>query len=179
MKRAASCVKPGLIALLIGACVSSATSGQSLPDGFALETVVGGPFIGYPVGFTFLPDGRPLIIEKETGNVRVAAVGSNTSVVFGTLTGIQGDAERGLLGIAVDPAWPERPYLYFMGTYVDGRSHVTMHEVSGDLTDPASTSLRLGDPYLLLDYILNIFPNHKAGTVRFAATMATSARWKT
>jgi glucose/arabinose dehydrogenase len=152
---------------LIGTTVAAQVHAQNLPDGFALESVVGEPFDGSPVGFAFLPDGRILIVEKETGNVRVSAVGSGTSVVVATLSGVASELERGLLGIAIDPSWPQRPYVYLMATYADGKTRVTMHAASGDLSEPTSTDLRLDSPYVLLDYILNIYPNHKGGTLRF------------
>ena len=110
----------GLTGAVIALVSAAGTGAQNLPDGFGLETMVAGPFIGYPVGFTFLPDGRTLIVEKETGNVRIAAVGAGTSVVAATIPGVAGDGERGLLGIAVDPAWPARPYIYLMATYTGG-----------------------------------------------------------
>jgi len=151
------------------ACALAATPArtQSLASGFALETVVGEPFGGLPIGFAFLPDGRILVIEKDSGTVRVAAVGSGTSSAIGALTGLAVDGERGLLGIAVDPAWPQRPYVYLMATYGDGRSRITLHGMSGDLTQPASTDLVLGAPYTVLEYALDVFPNHKGGTLRF------------
>jgi len=156
----------GLTTAVIALVSAAGTRAQNLPDGFGLETMVAGPFIGYPVGFTFLPDGRTLIVEKETGNVRIAAVGAGTSVVATTIPGVAGDGERGLLGIAVDPAWPARPYIYLMATYTGGWMRVTMHTVAGDLTEPTSTNLSFVSTYMLLQ-IVDIFPNHKSGTVRF------------
>jgi len=156
----------GLAVLILSSWITAAATAPSLPDGFALETVVPGPFIGYPVGFAFLPDGRVLIVEKETGNVRVAAAGAGTSVVGATIPAVRGNGERGLLGIAVDPAWPARPYIYLMATYTDGWMRVTMHTLSGDLSQAASTNLTFGSTFVLLQ-IVDVFPNHKSGTLRF------------
>jgi len=166
MHRAALRLQLGLALLTIGAGHAPAVHAQNLPDGFALETVVAAPFVGYPVGFTFLPDGRVLIVEKETGDVRVAAVGAGTSVVCATIPNVRGNGERGLLGVAVDPAWPARPYIYLMATYTDGWMRVTMHTVTGDLTQATSTNLTFSSTYVLLQ-IVDVFPNHKSGTLRF------------
>ena len=139
----------------------------ALPAGFTLETVIGAPFADYPIGFAFLPDGRILVIEKESGNVRLAAVGAGTSVVIARLTGLQTDNERGLLGVAVDPGWPVRPSVYFMATYADQRTRIVLCAASGDLTQPGSTAIALASPYVVVDVITNNFPNHKGGTLRF------------
>jgi glucose/arabinose dehydrogenase len=71
-----------------------------------------------------------------------------------------------LLGVAVDPAWPARPYLYFHSTHTDTTIHITMCGVTGDLTNPFSTNLVLGNPYLLLK-CLDQYEHHNGGTVRF------------
>ena len=99
--------------LVLAACLvtTRATAQPDVPDGFAVESVVLDPFDAAPIGFAFLPDGRALVIEKDTGNVRLAMPGSTTSVVILTIPSLTTDSERGLLGVAVDPAWPARPYV--------------------------------------------------------------------
>ena len=140
---------------------------QTVPTGFALEIVVHQPFVTFPVAFAFLPDGRILLLEKDSGNVRLAAVGSLTSSIIANIPGITGGGERGLLGVAVDPDWPARPYVYFHGTYEDSTIHITMQTASGDLNDPGSTNLSLGSPYVLLRDIRDFYNHHNGGTLRF------------
>jgi glucose/arabinose dehydrogenase len=130
------------------------------------------PFVQAPVGFSFLPDGRILIIEKDSGNVRLARAGTTTSIVIATIPGLTFFGERGLLGIAVDPAWPARPYVYFFGTYTGGNSRVTMYTASGDLSNPTSSQLSLGSPYVLLGDIPDLREHHNAGTLRFGPDAA-------
>ncbi|MFN8179791.1 MAG: PQQ-dependent sugar dehydrogenase [bacterium] len=139
---------------------------QTLPTGFALESVIGPPFGGEPISFTFLPDGRTLLIEKETGNVRLAAVGRNTSVVIYTVPNVSTQIERGLLGVAVDPNWPTRPYIYLSYTRTDSLSILALYRASGDLTTPTSTNLTLGSPYIVVE-TPDVNPYHNAGTIRF------------
>ncbi len=157
------------LALIIAAATTgpSGLQAQSLPTGFALQDVVLEPFVTFPVGFAFLPDGRILLLEKDSGNVRLAAAGANTSAMIATIPGIAGSGERGLLGVAVDPDWPVRPYLYFHGTYTDSTIHITMYTASGALSDPGSTSLTLGSPYVLLRDIRDLYNHHNGGTLRF------------
>lgn len=157
--------RPGL-ALLAIQWVASPCRSQNLPDGFAVQAVVLEPFASLPVGFTFLPDGRILIIEKNSGNVRLAPTGGISSVVIATIPGLTTQSERGLLGVAVDPAWPVRPYVYFQSTHTDTTSHITMYQASGDLTNPASTSVSLGNPYILLKD-RDQYEHHNGGTLRF------------
>lgn len=148
------------------ACICSTAPAQNLPTGFVAQRVVGEPFVNLPVGFALLPDGRTIVIEKNSGHVRVAAVGSTVSSIIGTVPNVTGQGERGLLGVAVDPDWPARPYLYFHSTHTDTTIHLTMYGVSGELSDPSSTNLLLGSPYLLLRF-LDQYEHHNGGTVRF------------
>ena len=153
---------------LVAACPGPAHA-TTVPDGFVHEFLVGEPYGGWPVGFALLPDGRVIIIERETGVARLAAVGSGTSVPILTIPDVESaHVERGLLGVAVDPDWPVRPYVYFDYTAVDSVSKVVRYEASGDLSDPASTALVLADPYVVLDSIEDLFGIHNAGTLRFA-----------
>jgi glucose/arabinose dehydrogenase len=140
--------------------------GQTLPSGFTLEQVVAGPFAGEPSGFAFLPDGRILLLERNSGNVRLAAVGSSTSSIVLTIPDIEFTLERGLLGIAVDPAWPARPYVYVYYTHTTNTGRVAMYTATGDLTDGQSSNLSLGSAYLVLTFT-DATPLHNGGTLRF------------
>ncbi len=143
-------------------------TGSNVPDGFVHEHVVTGPFPNLIVGFDFLPDGRILILEKDTGVVflKRPAFGGVDSVL--TVAGVNADfVERGLLGVAVDPAWPARPDVYFDLTHVSGVTRVVMYEAAGDLSDPQSTALTFGNPFLLLDGIPDQSDIHNSGTLRF------------
>jgi hypothetical protein len=131
------------------------------------EAVATPPFSGSPIGFAFLPDGRILLIEKQ-GRVRIVPVGSliSTSILLVPNVDSLG-GEEGLLGLAVDPDWPTRPYVYFCYTRTDSVTCVTMYTASGQLTNPTSTNLVLADPFHLLTDIPNIDDEHNAGTLRF------------
>jgi glucose/arabinose dehydrogenase len=157
-----------LLLLLLGPRPSLA---YMLPTGFFLDSVVGAPFAGTPVGFAFLPDGRILLIEQFTANVSIAPVGSGTSTVILTVPDVSAppNSESGLLGIAVDPGWPVRPYVYFYYTHTGNVAYLTMYQASGDLTNPASANLTLGSPYFLLTDLPNVVTFHNGGTVRFGS----------
>ena len=163
-------LRPVLPRALILACVALAVGVAAqaviLPDGFVVQPVVLEPFGGPPAGFSFLPDGRVVLVEKS-GGVRLATSGSTTSSLLTTIPGVTSEGERGLLGVAVDPQWPARPYVYFYGTFTDSTAHVTMYTAGGDLTDPASTNLTLASPYLVLNTIRDQYSHHNGGTLRF------------
>lgn len=97
---------------------------QALPSGFALETVASG--LNGGVGFDFAEGGRIFIAEKR-GVVKVFQNGRVQSTPFMDLSGqVNNFHDRGMLGIAVHPQFPERPYVYVLFTYdppeVRGRS---------------------------------------------------------
>ena len=149
------------------AAIGSGARAQSVPPGFVVEHLVGEPFGGQIVGFAHLPDGRALLIERQTGVVRIALPGAATSTSILTIPNVVADfGERGLLGVTVDPAWPARPYVYFYYT-APAACHVTMYEATGDLDDAGSPALALANPFHLLTDIPDVNEIHNAGTVRF------------
>jgi glucose/arabinose dehydrogenase len=86
-------------------------------DGVSLEPWVKGLEVPWPL--IFLPDGRALVSERP-GTIRSIKNGA----VAGTYASVDvsHEGEGGLLGLAADPAFPKRPYIYAMHTYKkDGR----------------------------------------------------------
>jgi glucose/arabinose dehydrogenase len=69
-----------------------------------------------PVAFTFDPDGRIWYVEKTTGEIRIADPGAGTDDLFATAPGVNGEGERGMLGIALHPNYPARPFVYVYAT---------------------------------------------------------------
>jgi len=140
-----------------------------LPTGFQSQLIVAHTFPGDPIAFAPLPDGRFLIIDRNLGNVRLAPVGSGTSVLIHTIPDVQAAGnEQGLLGIAVDPDWPARPYVYFYYTHTGNVAYLTMYTASGDLTIPTSPNITLGSPFFLFTDLPDVNNYHNSGTLRFA-----------
>jgi glucose/arabinose dehydrogenase len=101
--------------LMPAATPAAAQGGFNLPYGFIQEGVVMG--LDLPTSFALAPDGRIFITEKA-GRVRVYQNGELLGEPFIDLTTEVNDAaDRGLMGIAVDPAWPQRPYIYLSFVY--------------------------------------------------------------
>jgi glucose/arabinose dehydrogenase len=139
-----------------------------LPSGFERTRIVGPPFTGDPVGFAPLPDGRFLIIERSSGSVRIASTGGTTAVAVTIPNVVATGAEQGLLGVAVDPDWPTRPYAYFYYDHTSLHCYLTMYTATGDLTNPSSTNLTLVSPFHIFTDLPDANNFHQSGTLRFA-----------
>ncbi len=95
--------------------VGQAAHGVNLPPGFLLENVASG--LTRPVDLEWLPDGRLLIAEKG-GRVRVLDNGVLLPTPFIDISAsVNKSADRGLLGVAAHPDFPNTPWVYLLHTY--------------------------------------------------------------
>jgi glucose/arabinose dehydrogenase/chitodextrinase len=103
------------LALLLGALPAHATVNFAPGvSGFTTDLVAGS--LPFATGIAFAPDGR-IFIALKSGVVRVWD-GSLLPTPFVDLSAQVNDAhDRGLLGIAVHPAFPASPYLYLLFTH--------------------------------------------------------------
>jgi glucose/arabinose dehydrogenase len=69
-----------------------------------------------PVAFTFGPDRQLWYVEKDTGEIRVIDLKTGDDRLFETVGGVNGEGERGMLGIALHPRYPDRPFVYVYAT---------------------------------------------------------------
>lgn len=118
--------------------------------------------LAFPTNMAFLPDGTLLFTEKETGNVRVVAPdGALIDRPFITLPVI-GDAERGLLGIAVHPDFERDPWIYLY--------HSDPRDGLNRLVRVRADGLVAGDqPETLLDGISAVAGYHNGGDLAFGS----------
>ncbi|MFY9344000.1 MAG: PQQ-dependent sugar dehydrogenase [Planctomycetota bacterium] len=98
----------------------AALSAQSPPPGFTWQSLATGLQSG--TAMAFLPDGRLLITERATGNIRVFENGALQAQPWATIAVASGGswAEQGLLGIAVDPGFLANGYVYVFYTDASG-----------------------------------------------------------
>jgi len=159
--------------LVAGAMLGFAAPGWAqfaLPTSFSDDTVCTG--LDQPTGMTLLPDGRLLVVEKVTARVRLIVNGHYAaSDPVLTVPEVEGEIlEQGLLGIAVDPGWPARPYIYVHYTHsASSFIKVSRFTVQGDLGFNASGDLWI-DPASRYDVLADIpdnTPYHNGGTLRF------------
>ncbi|TDW81654.1 glucose/arabinose dehydrogenase [Kribbella pratensis] len=66
--------------------------------------------IEVPWGLAFLPDKSALVAERDSGKIKRIADGQVSEV--GSVDGVKNSSEGGLLGLAVDPGYPGKPYIY-------------------------------------------------------------------
>jgi glucose/arabinose dehydrogenase len=137
-------------------------SQATVPAGFSdvLVTPLGGP-----TAIAFTPDGRRLV-TTQGGTLRVYASGAlvATPVISFDSTVLCSNSERGLLGVAVDPAFATNGFIYLFrtfktsgGTCVNRVSRFTM---SGNTASPATE-------LVLVDNMPSTAGNHNAGDLLF------------
>ncbi|MDX6251254.1 MAG: hypothetical protein QOF10_4614 [Kribbellaceae bacterium] len=107
-----------------------------------------------PWGLAFLPDKSALVAERDSAKLKRIAGGQVTEV--GTVPGVDPSAEGGLLGIAVDPQYPTRPYVY---AYYSSGSDNRIARLT-------YTNNRIGSPEVILQGI-PMSPIHNGGRLRF------------
>jgi len=73
----------------------------------------------YPAGFSFMPDGRIIYLERFTGNIYIYDEFSKDKKFVYKISNIVGGGEDGLLGVAVHPKYPASPYIYVYATRKD------------------------------------------------------------
>src|SRR3954451_8947525 len=91
-------------------------SAASLPSGFSESAVFSG--LRHPTAIRFTRDGRVFVAEQR-GVIKVFdSLKDTTPTVFADLrTEVYNFWDRGLLGIALDPAFPNKPYVYVLYAY--------------------------------------------------------------
>ncbi|MFP2924943.1 PQQ-dependent sugar dehydrogenase [Pyxidicoccus sp. 3LG] len=181
----------------MGARPAASPGASLLPTGFSVEVVVSG--LQLPTTFAALPDGRILIAEKA-GVVRLFKNGALQPTPFIDLRErVNAHHDRGLLGLAVDPAFATNGYVYLLYTYDDDATddagpktaRLARYTAEGDTASPSSEFVLLGR---VVGHSCNDFPrgadcipsdsaSHSVGTIRFApdgtlfATLGDGARF--
>lgn len=101
--------------------------------------------LNFPTNLAVAPDGRIFFGEKETGQIRVVKDGVLLPQPFATLA-VEGDAERGLLGLALDPGFPQRPWVYvYFSDATDGHNRLVRIRADGNVGGAPQTLLRALD----------------------------------
>jgi glucose/arabinose dehydrogenase len=111
---------PVAAAVLIAGAVTASTLGGDEPatsaPGFTDEVVLSG--LKEPLGVAFARDGRVFIAEKRGRVLEFAGLTSRRPRVFADLgRRVFWNGDRGLFGLALDPAFPGRPYVYVLYTF--------------------------------------------------------------
>ena len=100
------------LALLAG----PAAAAPELPSGFHESVVLSE--VPEPTTMRFAPDGRVFVASKSGQILVYEDIEDKTAEVFADLrTEVYDNGDRGLLGLALDPDFPSKPYVYALYTY--------------------------------------------------------------
>ena len=108
-----------LVVLAVAVPVLASPAGApaaTYPLGFSEQTVFSG--LTNPTAIRFSPDGRVFVAEKS-GLIKVfdSLTDSQPDVFADLRTEVHNYWDRGLLGLALDPNFPNSPYVYVLYTY--------------------------------------------------------------
>jgi len=153
--------------ILLAGVVAASTpaAGITLPAGFTDELVA---TVGAPTALAFTPDGR-LLITTQPGQLRVyqnGALAGTAALNLAANGAICSNSERGLLGVAVDPAFAPTINNYVYLYYTFNRAGTCVNRVS---RFTLSTSNVASGETVLVDNIPSTAGNHNAGDVQFGS----------
>ena len=138
--------------------VAALAEGATLPTGFT-ETFTSG--LASPTAMALTPDGRVFVCQQG-GQLRVIKNGVLLPTPFLTVT-VDPDGERGLLGVALDPDFPQNQYVYVYYTTPSPAVHnrLSRFTANGDVAVPGSEMI------LLNLNNLSFATNHNGGALHF------------
>ena len=152
--------------LRVAACMAAwmatvaAPAASTLPPGFTEQLVAGG--LVNPTAMAVAPDGRVFICQQG-GQLRVVKDGALLAAPFVTLT-VNSSGERGLLGVAFDPAFESNRfvYVYYTATTPTIHNRVSRFTAAGDVA-------AAGSEFVLMDLETLGATNHNGGAIHFGA----------
>jgi glucose/arabinose dehydrogenase len=86
------------------------------------QQVAGG--LEFPAAFTFASDGRIFYAERFTGQIRIFDPATSQDTLFFTLPGVATSGEQGVLGIALHPRYPTRPFVFLYYTFTGPQNRI-------------------------------------------------------
>jgi glucose/arabinose dehydrogenase len=131
----------------------------ALPAGFTETQIASG--LSNPTAFSFAPDGR-LFVCQQGGQLRVIKNGTLLSTPFVTVS-VDSSGERGLLGVAFDPAFATNHfvYVYYTVSTTPHFNRVSRFTANGDVAASGSEVL------ILQLENLSSATNHNGGAIHF------------
>jgi glucose/arabinose dehydrogenase len=105
------------LSLVVGFVATSTASAQAAS--YHRETVFGCRPLNpdcWPTAIAFSPSGKIFFVERYTGQIRVFNPDTDSSKHWITLDNVSTSGEQGILGIALDPRWPEKKWVYIYYT---------------------------------------------------------------
>ena len=149
-----------LRAALLALAVFAAPLSAAVPPGFTDVSIAD---VDNPTALAFTPDGR-LLVSQKSGALRIYQDGALLPTAALALAGVCTESERGLLGIAVDPAFASTRHIFLYYTFLKGGTCV--NRVSR-FTLPATNVIDPFTELILIDNVPSPGGNHNGGDVHF------------
>jgi glucose/arabinose dehydrogenase len=149
----------GVATFVVLACAGPAGA-ATVPAGFTETVIASG--LSSPTAMQFAPDGR-LFVCEQGGRLRVIKDGTLLPTPFTTIS-VDSSGERGLLGVAFDPAFLTTPYVYVYYTTTTPTVHnrISRFTANGDVAVP-------GSEVVILELDRLYATNHNGGALAFGA----------
>jgi glucose/arabinose dehydrogenase len=104
-------IAAGIAALTLASSVLVVgTGGPAAAASVSTVKVKGG--LNGPAAFTFTPKGVIVYAERGTGEIRYLNPATDHDRLLMTIPGVNGSGERGALGVALHPRWPQKRFVY-------------------------------------------------------------------
>jgi glucose/arabinose dehydrogenase len=145
--------------ILVACALAEPATAATVPTGFTETVIASG--LADPTAMQFAPDGR-LFVCEQSGRLRVIKDGVLLPTPFTTLT-VDANGERGLLGVAFDPAFLTTPYVY---VYYTARTP-TVHNRISRFTANGDVAVAGSETVLLELDNLSSATNHNGGALAF------------
>ncbi len=143
---------------------------QVVPTDFAEQLMGSG--LDEPTAFVFLPGDRRLVTQRRDGAIRLLSGTSfHASDPAGVIDSVRSAyLEQGLLGMALDPRYPQSPYLYVHYDWSGGLDiRIERYTLVGDLlgTGDGTIDLDLTSSRMVLAGLPDSSGAHNGGTLAF------------
>jgi PKD repeat protein len=131
------------------------------PAGFQKTVLYSGFYL--PTAVRFAPDGHVFIIEKYGKLFAFNGLNDNSATIVKDFESqLWGHHDHGMLGLAVDPQWPARPYVYVMYAMRGSPGG----RISRIEINPATDQM-VGNELVLVEGWCQIYPSHSVGDLQF------------
>ncbi len=149
----------------------AAAAGAVVPSGFRDDAVA---TVGAPTAIAFTPDGR-LLVTTQDGRLLVGQNGTlvATPALTFAATQICSNGERGLLGVAVDPAFATNNFIYLFYTFNKFANACPTNSATDPVnrvsrfTLPPTNVVSFASQLVLIDNMPSPNGNHNAGDLQF------------
>ncbi len=152
------------LAVLLATAVAPAAAARDPAPAGAATTITAKKVIDgldTAVAFSFGPGNQVWYVEKTTGEIRIHDLDTDSDRRFYVVSGVDGQGERGMLGIALHPRFPEEPFVFVYASRTV-RQHLRNQILR--ITDDGGSGR---NPKTILSTPASSSPYHNGGRILF------------